>query len=186
MVELLLVEDIEPLTLVELLPVEDIEPITLVELLPVEDIEPITLVELLPVEDIEPITLVELLPVEDIEPMTLVELIPLLDKDPIWRTDLITDRGSFKTYFKIYANNKPSGNPGPEPYVVYEKKYTYAPGSYKTIVEAEAMAVKYVSAAAVQIVGTDYWNYRIFFNTRIYGVPRKGKTFPVTWYIRGG
>ena len=178
--------DQEPLTLVDLLPELDIEPLTLVDLLPELDIEPLTLVDLLPIPDIEPMILVDLLPELDKEPMILVDLLYELDKEPIWRTDLLTERGTFNTYIKIYANNDPDGNTGLQPYVIYEKQYTYAPGSYKTSIEAEAMAVKYVSAAAAQIVGTDYWNYRIFFNTRIYAVPRKGRVFPVTWYIRGG
>ena len=186
LVDLLPILDIEPMTLIELSPMQDIEPMLLIELLPMQDIEPMTLIELSPMQDIEPMLLIELLPIIDIEPMTLIELLPKLDEEPIWRTDLLTERGTFNTYVKIYANNDPDGNPAAVPYVIYEKQYTYTPGSYKTSVEAEAMAVKYVSAAAAQIVGTDYWNYRIFFNTRIYAVPRKGRVFPVTWYIRGG
>jgi hypothetical protein len=62
----------------------------------------------------------------------------------------------------------------------------YGAGSYATQQAATEMAGKYVSASAVQILGTDYWNYRIHFGTRVVCTPRRGTVFPRIWLIRGG
>ena len=110
----------------------------------------------------------------------------ILDKDVIWGTDLLMERGTFNTYIKIYANNDLRGALQDQPFILYEKDYIFSPGSYRTEEDATSMAIKYESAAAIQIVGTDYWNYRIFLNTQQYCTPRKGKVFPVIWYVRGG
>ena len=110
----------------------------------------------------------------------------VLDTDVIWSTDLLMERGTFNSYIRLYANNDPSGNLGTQPYVFYEQDYIFNPGSYRTMEDATVMAVKYVSASAIQISGTDYWNYRIFFDMQQYCTPRKGKIFPAIWYIRGG
>jgi hypothetical protein len=70
--------------------------------------------------------------------------------------------------------------------VLYQKEYNYVLGGYTDGLMAAAMVVKYASAGAFQVLGTDFWNYRIYFDNRHYCVPRKGNIFPIKWYQRGG
>lgn len=119
---------------------------------------------------------------------------PTLLTDIAWISDDITKHGTFKTKISIWADNGRAGDkitnmgtpPNRGPFVHYTKEYNYLPGGYTNGGDASAMAVKYVAASAFQIVGTDYWNYRIYFNGKHYCVPRKGTVFPIRWYIRGG
>ena len=94
----------------------------------------------------------------------------------------------------IWADNGRAGDkvtnqgtpPDPTPFVRYTKQYDNFLGGYTNGGDASAMAVKYVSASAFQIIGTDFWNYRIYFNNKHYCVPRRGTVFPIKWFIRGG
>ena len=118
----------------------------------------------------------------------------VLEQDVIWTMEVLPDVGAYQTFINIWANNGRGGdtfsnNSDPTnigPMVLYSKEYKYAPGGYKLSDYAEDQSVKYYSAGIMQIPMTDYWNYRIYFNTRQYCVPKKGMLFPVGWYVRGG
>jgi hypothetical protein len=199
LVDLPAAQDIEPEYLVDLLPVQDIEPEYLVDLLPVQDIEPEYLVPLLPIRDIEPEYLVPLLPIRDIEPKMLIPFPAVLDADIMWAMDPFTDVGAYRTYIRVWANQGRGGDqvtalgtaitvPSDHGNMIdYGKLYNYSYGG-RLLTEGEAIVEKgkYYSAMTTNIATTDYWNYRIFFNNRHFCVPRKGKLFPVSWYIRGG
>jgi hypothetical protein len=195
LVDLLPVQDQEPEYLVDLLPVQDQEPEYLVDLLPTQDIEPEYLVDLLPVQDQEPEYLVNLLPVRDIEPKILIPLPAVLDADIMWTMDPFTDVGAYRTYIRIWANQGRGGDEGtaivtPPNFgtmLVYDKLYNYSYGG-RLLTEGEAIVEKgkYYSAMTTNIATTDYWNYRILFNNKHFCVPKKGKLFPVSWYMRGG
>ena len=116
--------------------------------------------------------------------------------------------GAFRASFRIYANegresdygqyqgvvpglpNRPDG-----PWLPYEsnkgsslllKSPVFGTGGFYSETDAAFVAAKYVSAGAIQIKGTDYWNYRIFFDTGKVCSPKKSMIFPRIWYIRGG
>ena len=118
----------------------------------------------------------------------------VLEQDVIWTMEVLPDVGAYQTFINIWADNGRGGdlfsnNSDPTnigPMVLYSKEYKYAPGGYKLSDYAEDQSVKYYSAGIMQIPMTDYWNYRIYFNTRHYCVPKKGMLFPVGWYVRGG
>jgi len=115
--------------------------------------------------------------------------------------------GAFETEFRIYANEgrgsdyaqfqgSPPGTPGRRelPVIPYDqiigsallsKTNYYNFGSFGTQNAAAFVAAKYVSAGAIQIAGTDYWNYRIYFDNKVC-YPKKTMIFPTVWYIRGG
>ena len=215
LVDLIPVQDIEPEYFVDiflpvqdreseylvdiLLPAQDQEPEYLVDLLPVRDIEPEYLVDLLPVRDVEPEYLVNLLPVRDVEPKILIPLPAVLDADIMWTMDPFTDVGAYRTYIRLWANQGRGGDEGTAlgatittlsdhgTMLVYDKLYNYSYGG-RLLTEGEAVLEKskYYSAMTTNIATTDYWNYRILFNNRHFCVPKKGKLFPVSWYMRGG
>jgi len=214
LVDLLPTQDIEPEYLVDLLPmqdqepeyfvdsflpVQDQEPEYLVDLLPTQDIEPEYLIDLLPVQDKEPEYLINLLPVRDVEPKILIPLPAVLDADIMWTMDPFTDVGAYRTYIRLWANQGRGGDEGTAlgatittlsdhgTMLVYDKLYNYSYGG-RLLTEGEAVLEKskYYSAMTTNIATTDYWNYRILFNNRHFCVPKKGKLFPVSWYMRGG
>jgi len=167
------------------------------------DREPEYLKPLPPVLDREPEYLKPLPPVLDREPESLKPLPPVLDQDILWVMPDITKNGAYRTYLQMWANNGRGGDNGtmgplpdtgtnlgnpPDygPLLIYSKEYNYAPGGYLIFGSAEDQSVKYYSAGAIKIATTDYWNYRIYFKTRHFCVPKKGMLFPVKWYIRGG
>jgi len=195
--------DREPEYLKPLPPVLDREPEYLKPLPPVLDREPEYLKPLPPVLDREPEYLKPLPPVLDREPEYLKPLPPVLDQDILWVMPDITKNGAYRTYLQMWANNGRGGDNGtmgplpgtgtnlgnpPDygPLLIYSKEYNYAPGGYLIFGSAEDQSVKYYSAGAIKIATTDYWNYRIYFKTRHFCVPKKGMLFPVKWYIRGG
>ena len=193
------VQDIEPEYLVDLPAMQDIEPGYLVDLPAMQDIETDYLVNLLPARDIEPECLINLLPVRDIEPRMLIPFPAVLDADIMWTMDPFTNVGAYRTYIRLWANQGRGGDQGTAlgttittlsghgNMIVYDKLYNYSYGG-RLLTEGEAIIEKgkYYSAMTTNIATTDYWNYRILFNDRHFCVPRKGKLFPVSWYIRGG
>jgi hypothetical protein len=114
--------------------------------------------------------------------------------------------GAFKTEFQIYADQgqggdqgqfqgSPPGTPGRGrgpilPYrefmgsALLTKTVNYGLGGFQDQASAAMVAAKYVSAGAFQVVGTAVWNYRIYFNRRVF-TPRKSMIFPKVWFIRG-
>jgi hypothetical protein len=136
-----------------------------------------------------------LLPVRDIEPKILIPLPAVLDADIMWTMDPFTDVGAYRTYIRMWANQGRGGDQGtaiitPPNFgnmIVYDKLYNYSYGG-RLLSEGEAIVEKskYYSAMTTNIATTDYWNYRILFNNKHFCVPRKGKLFPVSWYMRGG
>jgi len=70
-------------------------------------------------------------------------------------------------------------------FVLYEQKYEYSKGSFASYTEAATEAAKYTSATPFLIPGTNYWNYRIFFNTHIYAVPAKPDAYFYEEYVPG-
>jgi hypothetical protein len=136
----------------------------------------------------------------DIVPEQLIPFDPVLFQDVIWTMeDSIPSVGAVSTYIHYWAdqgqfNDKwnlrdfdPNNyNRAYNPMVLYTKEYIYHPGGFYNDGDAEDEKVKYYNAGILQIPGTDFWNYRIYFKDRHFCVPRKGRIFPVTWYIRGG
>jgi hypothetical protein len=118
----------------------------------------------------------------------------VLDTTTEWITDEIDQTGAVKSNISIYANNGRGGDkitnmgtpPDIGPMILYTKEYNYGLGGFETGYDASNMAVKYVNASAFQIIGTDVWNYRIYFDKKVYCVPKKGRIFPTKWFIRGG
>lgn len=112
-----------------------------------------------------------------------------LDQDYLHYTDGIYAGATF-SYIGMYANDGLHGDkrayPSDLPFVFYQRSYNYGSGGYTSQLDAATVAAKYVSAQAIQIVGTDYWNYRINFDLNHSCVPRKGMVFPYVWLIRGG
>jgi hypothetical protein len=120
----------------------------------------------------------------------------VLDKEPMYQTTDWINEGAFRSQFSFYGNDGRAGdewNSGK--FVKYNQNAAsslvlfndvYGPGSYQTQNNAVAMAAKYVSAKAFQIMGSDYWNFRIYFNTQIACTPRRGVMYPHVWLIRGG
>lgn len=111
-----------------------------------------------------------------------------------WYSDNLDSTGAVKTQINIYADNGRGGDkitnmgdpPDRNPILLYSKNYDYGLGSFIQGGMASDMAVKYVNASAFQIFGTDYWNYRIYFDKKVYSIPKKGMIFPIKWFIRGG
>ena len=183
--------DVEPNILQELPPQLDIEPSTLKELPPQLDVEPDILKELIPQLDVEPSILKELLPQLDVERRTMVSLISEFQAQIMYTTKELDQVSSFYTYIKIYALGNlgdttkyidpvigPIGKP-------FSREYKYVSAAYRTRYDASIEAGKY-NAADVVKVGTDYWNYRVYFDTRHFCIPKKGRLFPTSWYISGG
>ena len=120
----------------------------------------------------------------------------VLDKEPMYQTTDWVNEGAFRSLFSFYANDGRSGdqwNSGK--FIKYDQNAAsslvlfndvYGPGSYQSQNTAVATAAKYVSAKAFQIMGSDYWNFRIYFNTQIACTPRRGVMYPYVWLIRGG
>lgn len=81
----------------------------------------------------------------------------------------------------------PHPNDAQPKFLLFDQTYRAAIGGFKSYQEAANMANKYVSAMPYCIPGTNYWNFRIFFNTHIYAVLARpesyyydaGKTKPV-------
>ena len=114
-----------------------------------------------------------------------------LDQEVFWGTDQIDIGGVFNTYISIFANQSQGigliNSSATLPMMEYTKEYTYiGDKAYLTYEDAMDKASKYYSADAIKIATTDYWNYRIYFNEHHFCVPKKGRIFPVTWYIQGG
>lgn len=130
-----------------------------------------------------------------------------LFKEVYWYQDNEIETGAFKSSFRFYADNGREGDYGQYtgvppwepnrpigPILPYEsnkgsalilKTPDYPTGGFATEPDAAYIAAKYVAAGTFQIVGTDYWNYRIFFDTNKVCTPRKSMVFPRKWYIRG-
>ena len=115
-------------------------------------------------------------------------------QDLLWEMTNYTDVGAVYSYIGAFAddgregdNVTSRGNPKWRgPFVFHEHTYLYNKGSYSQQYIAAFFAAKYVSATAFQIFGTNYWNYRIHFNTRILFKPRTGYVWPSEWLVRGG
>jgi hypothetical protein len=136
----------------------------------------------------------------NIVPELLIPFEPDLFQDIIWKMeDSIPEVGAVSTYIHYWADqgqfndkwNLREFNSNAyirvyTPMVMYTKDYVYGPGGFADDGKAEDEKVKYYNAGIIQIPGTDFWNYRIYFKDRHFCVPRKGQIFPVTWYIRGG
>lgn len=114
--------------------------------------------------------------------------------DELWDQGFNPNLGAITANIGVFADNGREGDMGlyqgvpayRGPFVFYQKYYQLDPNGFLDQMSADDQAVKYVSASAIQLVGTDYWNYRIFFDTNKVCVPRKGLIFPVSWLIRGG
>jgi hypothetical protein len=173
----------------------DREPEYLVDLPPVLDREPEYLIDLPPVLDRKSELLISLIPIQDFEPEIIIPLEAMLDMDILWTMDPFSDVGAYKTHISMWANQGRGGDLVTSmgtpayygPWLNYSKTYNYNYGG-KVLMEGEAIleTVKYYSAVTTNIATTDYWNYRIMFNNRHFCVPKKGKLFPVAWYMRGG
>jgi len=183
--------DIEPSTLKELPPQLDIEPSTLKELPPQLDIEPSTLKELPPQLEAETFIIKELPPQLDVERRTMIPLISEFQAQIMYTTKELDQVSSFYTYIKIYAIGNvgdttkyidPATGPIGKP---FSREYKYVSAAYRTRYDASIEAGKYYAADVVK-VGTDYWNYRVYFDTRHFCIPKKGRLFPTSWYISGG
>ena len=114
--------------------------------------------------------------------------------------------GAFATEFTVVADEgrggdygqfqgSPPGTPGrPQgPLLSYSefkgsallsKSTTYGLGGFTDQAGAALVAARYVAANAFQIVGTNVWNYRIYFGKQVFR-PRKSEIYPKIWYIRG-
>jgi hypothetical protein len=66
-------------------------------------------------------------------------------------------------------------------FIFFEREYNYGLGGFQTLASAGAESNKYVSAVPYQIPGTNFFNYRILFNTQIYAVPSR----PAMYYYPG-
>jgi len=130
-------------------------------------------------------------PVLDAEHLVNSSLILELDQEIFWGTDQIDIGGAVSTYISIFADARKGrglvNSTADLLMVEYTKEYTYIDDkAYLTHFDAFDKASKYYAADAVRIATTDYWNYRIYFNEHHFCVPKKGRIFPVTWYIQGG
>lgn len=114
--------------------------------------------------------------------------------DELWDQGFDPNIGAITANIAVFADNGREGDMGLNkgvppwrgPFVFYQKFYNLDPNGFVDEATAAAMAVKYVSAGAFQVIGTDFWNFRIFFDTNKVCVPRRGLIFPVSWLIRGG
>jgi hypothetical protein len=167
---------------------------------PLRDLPPVYFIPFDPLLNQPLQILIPLAVMLDIVPEQLIPFDPVLFQDVIWTMeDSIPGVGAVSTYIHYWAdqgqfNDKwnlrdfdPNNyNRAYNPMVLYTKEYIYHPGGFYNDSDAEDEKVKYYNAGILQIPGTDFWNYRIYFKDRHFCVPRKGRIFPVTWYIRGG
>ena len=113
-----------------------------------------------------------------------------LYQDYLHESLLLDQQTTASTYIGMYADGGRGGDrpnyPSQLPFVFYQRSWSYGPAAFVSQQSAAVVAAKYVTAEAIQIVGTDYWNYRIYFDTSHVCYPRSGLRFPVTWLIRGG
>ena len=141
--------------------------------------------------DVETILLPKITPEIDIERRSLIPLISEFQTQIMYTTKELDEVSAFSTYIKIYALGNlgdtatyvdPTTSPLGKP---FSMEYNYVSAAYRTRYDASVEAGKYKGADVVK-VGTDYWNYRIYFNTRHFCIPKKGRLFPTSWYISGG
>jgi len=88
----------------------------------------------------------------------------------------ITLSGAFYSHVDFYHYRSP------DKFVYYEKEYTFAPGGFASLAQAQAEAAKYASAVPFRIPGTQFFNYRILFNTHLHAVPSR----PPSYFELGG
>jgi hypothetical protein len=183
--------DVEPNVLQELPPQLDIESGTLKELPPQFEAETFIIKELPPQLEAETFIIKELPPQLDVERRTMVPLISEFQSQIMYTTKELDQVSSFYTYIKIYALGNlgdttkyidPATGPIGKP---FSREYKYVSAAYRTRYDASIEAGKYYAADVVK-VGTDYWNYRVYFDTRHFCIPKKGRLFPTSWYISGG
>lgn len=167
---------------------------------PLRDLPPVYFIPFDPLLNRPLQILIPLTVMLDIVPEQLIPFDPVLFQDVIWTMeDSIPSVGAVSTYIHYWADqgqfndkwNLRDFDPNNyirayNPMVLYTKEYIYHPGGFYNDGDAEDEKVKYYNAGILQIPGTDFWNYRIYFKDRHFCVPRKGRIFPVTWYIRGG
>ena len=144
-----------------------------------------------PVIDDEHLVQDTIAPALDAEHLINSNLILELDQEILWGTDQIDIGGAASTYISVFANQSRGrglvNSTAELPMIAYTKEYAYINDkAYLTSFDAFDKASKYYAADAVKIATTDYWNYRIYFNEHHFCVPKKGRIFPVTWYIQGG
>ena len=183
-----------------ILPKHDIVPRILVPFVPMRDLPPVYFIPFTPLLDSPPETLIPLDVMLDIVPELIIPFDPILFQEINWEMEnIIPEVGAVSTYAHYWADqgrfndkwnlrefNSTNYTRAYDPLVLYTKQYTYGPGGFYNDGDAEDEKVKYYNAGILQIPGTDFWNYRIYFKDRHFCVPRKGRVFPVTWYIRGG
>lgn len=67
---------------------------------------------------------------------------------------------------------------GSEPqFILFDQTYRASRGGFSQWQQAVEYSSRYVSAMAYQIPGTNFYNSRIFFNTHIFAVPSKPKSY---------
>jgi hypothetical protein len=168
--------------------------------IPLRDLPPVYFIPFDPLLNQPLQILIPLTVMLDIVPDQLIPFDPVLFQDIIWTMeDSIPSVGAVSTYIHYWADqgqfndkwnlrdfNANNYTRAYTPLVLYTKEYIYQPGGFYNDNDAEDEKVKYYNAGILQIPGTDFWNYRIYFKDRHFCVPRKGRIFPVTWYIRGG
>ncbi|CAB4221231.1 hypothetical protein UFOVP1636_202 [uncultured Caudovirales phage] len=185
--------DIETNILTEIIPQLDIETNILTEIIPEMDIgiNPLVDARIINRLDVETILLPKITPEIDIERRSLIPLISEFQTQIMYTTKELDEVSAFSTYIKIYALGNlgdtatyvdPTTSPLGKP---FSMEYNYVSAAYRTRYDASVEAGKYKGADVVK-VGTDYWNYRIYFNTRHFCIPKKGRLFPTSWYISGG
>jgi hypothetical protein len=186
--------------LIPLLPINKAFTVLNIPFTPLRDLPPVYFIPFDPLLDRPPQILIPLTVMLDIVPEQIIPFDPVLFQDIIWTMeDSIPSVGAVSTYIHYWAdqgqfNDKwnlrdfdtNNYNRAYNPLVLYTKEYIYQPGGFYNDSDAEDEKVKYYNAGILQIPGTDFWNYRIYFKDRHFCVPRKGRIFPVTWYIRGG
>lgn len=114
--------------------------------------------------------------------------------DELWDQGFDPNIGAITANIGVFADNGREGDMGLNkgvppyrgPFEFYQAYYQVDPNGFLDEQSADAMAVRYVSAGTIQILGTDYWNYRIYFDTNKVCIPRKGLIYPVSWLIKGG
>ena len=141
-------------------------------------------------------------PTPNIIPLDWVKFNPDVD----FYQDDTFNQGAFESNIRVVADDgragdygqfhgSPPGTPGRSklPLIPYRdfqgsallsKTTNYGFGGFATQNDAALIAAKYISAGAFQIIGTDIWNYRIYFGRQMFKV-RKSQVFPRLWYIRG-
>ena len=176
----------------------NVDPIYTHPLPPVLDIDPEYLHPLPPVLDIETKLLPKLTLMQFYETQLIMPVNQEFDQDVMWLQTDLTKLGAFKTDINVFTDGGSRGDNitiyGPTsseeygrlPFVLRSKTYNYLPEINTDFVAAQLQTLKFKNAVPTRIVGTDFWNYRIYLNTKRYSVPRKGKIFPITWFVRGG